>query len=214
MVRAGAPSSVLLNVGCGGSPTPGWVNIDNSPTVRLAAFPWLWPLLPPPSRSFAQRAHDFGVIWGTATRLPQKDGLADALYSSHMMEHLDRREAAVFLKEALRVLRPGGVLRLALPDLGRSVTDYLEHRDADRFVTEIFMGTVRPHTPAQWLRHIITGPRHHLWMYDGPSLVRLLTNAGFVSARVLAPGETMIPDAQALNLAEGGDSVFVEAIRP
>jgi hypothetical protein len=90
----------------------------------------------------------------------------------------------------------------------------LEHGDADRFVTEIFMGTSRPHTPAEWFRHVIAGPRHHLWMYDGASLVRLLTEKGFTSAQVLPRGETMIPQPEALNLEEGGDSVFVEAMRP
>jgi predicted SAM-dependent methyltransferase len=38
-----------------------------------------------------------------------------------MIEHLDRREARSFLAEARRVLRPGGVLRLAAPDLSRLV---------------------------------------------------------------------------------------------
>jgi predicted SAM-dependent methyltransferase len=131
-----------------------------------------------------------------------------------MVEHLDKREAAYFLAEAFRVLSPGGIIRLALPDLRRAIVSYMDHSDAERFVTEIFMGTHRPHTLLAWLQYVFTGPRHHLWMYDGPSAVQLLADAGFVSATVLPPGKTLISSPEGLNLAEGEDSVFVEAVRP
>jgi len=52
-----------------------------------------------------------------ARRLPLPNAAADVLYSSHMLEHLDRDEASTFLKEARRILRCGGIIRIAVPDL-------------------------------------------------------------------------------------------------
>jgi predicted SAM-dependent methyltransferase len=41
----------------------------------------------------------------------------DAIWASHCLEHLYRHEVPVALAEFLRVLRPGGVLLAAMPDL-------------------------------------------------------------------------------------------------
>jgi predicted SAM-dependent methyltransferase len=147
--------------------------------------------------------------------MPLPDNSADVLYSSHMMEHLDHAEALGFLREAYRVLRPGGVIRLVMPDLRKIAQDYMANGDADAFVRDTLMFTDRPRTLLAWLRHIITGPRHHLWMYDGRSLVRHLTEAGFLGAAQLAPGKTNIIEPGALSLSErAAESVFVEAVKP
>ena len=54
-----------------------------------------------------------------------------------MIEHLDRREAVSFLPECLRVLKPGGVLRLAAADLRWSILEYMEKGRADEFVAQL-----------------------------------------------------------------------------
>jgi hypothetical protein len=56
-----------------------------------------------------------------------------------MLEHLDRHEARLFLAEAMRVLRPGGVLRLAVPDIRQLVQNYMTTGDADEFVASTLM---------------------------------------------------------------------------
>jgi hypothetical protein len=49
-------------------------------------------------------------------------------------------------------------------------------------------------------------------MYDGESLCRLLSELGFVDAKVAEPGTTIIPNPAPLNLCERcPESVFVEA---
>jgi predicted SAM-dependent methyltransferase len=60
------------------------------------------------------------VRFANATgRIPCADDSAAAVYGSYMIEHLDRAEARAFLGEVRRILRPGGVLRIAAPDLAR-----------------------------------------------------------------------------------------------
>ena len=202
-----------INVGCGQTPTPGWLNLDNSPTVRMARIPWF--PTPPSRRVFVESVKRNNIHWADATRLPVADGAAEVIYSSHMMEHLDRAEAAKFLSEAHRALRPGGLIRLALPDLRLRAEAYLADDDADAFVESTLMGTDRPHDVGAWIKHALVGSRHHLWMYDGRSLCRLLEASGFVSAVVRPAGETGIPDPGGLDLREREDeSVYVEAVRP
>ncbi len=211
-----------INVGCGATPTDGWENFDNSLTVRIARWPFLVnalaqvAVLPAPSREFARIASSTGIRFANASvRIPGGDGSADAVYSSHMLEHLDRREAQAFLREARRVLRPGGVLRLAVPDLNRLVAGYLASADADQFVAGTHMGQERPVSVLSRAKLALAGPRHHLWMYDGRSLAGLLAGAGFTAVQIMPAGTTRITEPGNLDLAERADeSVFVEAVRP
>ena len=87
-----------LNIGCGQSPTPGWLNYDNSPAVRLAAWPGAVPvlralrLIDGGNAQFAAYCRSHGIRYANAVKhIPQAAGSVDAIYSSHMIEHLDRR---------------------------------------------------------------------------------------------------------------------------
>jgi SAM-dependent methyltransferase len=211
-----------VNIGCGTTPTEGWLNLDNSLTVRLARRPVLLSglqaagLLSRQSLGLAVAARQENIRYADAVRrIPCPDGSAEAVYSAHMIEHLDRGEARRFLGEARRVLAPGGVLRLAVPDLWLLVHDYLSTRDADDFVLRTYLAWPRPAGLAARARAAVAGPRHHLWMYDGPSLIRLLCRTGFADVAVAPPGETRITDPGSLDLKERLDeSIYVEAVRP
>ena len=150
-----------------------------------------------------------------AARIPCAADSAAAVYSSHMIEHLDRSEARAFLAEVMRVLRPGGVVRIAAPDLSRLVTAYIATGDADGFVAGLHMGLDRPAGLRGWMKWAVVGPRHHLWMYDGESLARRLREAGVAEAAVLPPGSSRIAEPGDLDLRErSAESVYVEAVRP
>lgn len=212
-----------VNVGCGRTPTPGWTNIDNSPSLHLAAYPrFLTALLgklrvlSPSQRDFIKFARGAGIRRADATRrIPLEHDSADVVYASHMLEHLDRRAADQFLREAQRVLAAGGVLRLAVPDLRRQVEAYFQHLDADRFMEETRLGRDQPRGWRERIAFLMVGGRRHAWMYDGDSLVRLLQDSGFENPQILPAGETTIPDPGPLDLTERADqSVYVEARAP
>jgi len=169
-----------------------------------------------PSLEFARVANKKQILFANASlRLPYADNSAEVVYSSHMIEHLDRREAKAFLLEVRRILRPTGVVRLAAPDLSRLVKEYLTTGDADEFVDRTHMGQERPIGIFPRLKMAVIGPRNHLWMYDGRSLARLLSDAGFTDVSIMSPGMTNIADPGNLDLVERADeSVYVEAIQP
>jgi SAM-dependent methyltransferase len=210
-----------INVGCGSSPTQEWLNFDGSPSVRLASRPLLTRLfhslglLTEENRRFIAFCRGADIRWANAARLPVPSGSADVLYSSHMLEHLDQREAMQFLAEARRVLREGGIIRLAVPDLRRMITDYETDGDADRLVSRSKLAHTRPQTILQKLRWLFVADRsHHRWMYDAESLSLLLAKAGFTHVLVQPAGTTAITNPGDLNLREREDeSLYVEAQR-
>jgi SAM-dependent methyltransferase len=214
--------TMRVNIGCGATPTEGWLNLDNSLAIRAARRPVLLRalrlagVLGPESLGLAATARADNIQWADAVRaIPCPDGSAEAVYSAHMIEHLDRDEAGRFLAEVRRVLRPGGVLRLAAPDLRLLADDYLATGDADDFVRRTYLTQSRPAGLLPRVRSAVIGPRHHLWMYDGASLGGLVRRAGFTQVAVLPPGETAIADPGSLDLKERAEeSVYVEAVSP
>jgi predicted SAM-dependent methyltransferase len=100
MTDGGAPR--LLNVGCGSRFHRAWVNVDAAPGGREV------------------RAHD------VRRGLPFPDRTFDAVYHSHVLEHLDREHGLALLRECRRVLVPGGVIRVVVPDLEGIARSYLE----------------------------------------------------------------------------------------
>lgn len=91
----------LVNLGCGSTYHRDWINIDIDPS------------------SPDVRRHDL------ATGIPLDSESADAVYHSHVLEHLTRQQASAFIRECLRVLKPGGILRVAVPDLEGACRAYL-----------------------------------------------------------------------------------------
>lgn len=94
-----------LNVGCGRKFHLAWTNID-----MVAADP-------------AVRAAN--LIEG----IPFETGTFDVVYHSQVLEHIPKDNAPAFLAECLRVLRPGGILRVVVPDLEDMAREYLRLLD-------------------------------------------------------------------------------------
>ena len=214
--------SVRINIGCGLTPTEGWHNYDNSWSIRLSRVPALGRLLRAvgwisgrqlefiefASRSSIKRAN-------ASKRIPEASNSVECVYASHMLEHLSKTEAEGFLREARRVLRPGGVIRLSVPDIRLQAEEYLEHNDAERFLRRTELGRERPTTLVGRLVYLVVGDRKHQWMYDGASLCELLNQAGFRDAKVMSSGTTVIEDSEPLDLKERSyESVVVEAVNP
>jgi SAM-dependent methyltransferase len=210
-----------VNIGCGMTPTAGWQNFDNSFSLKLSKYPrfssvlYRLKLISSHQMEYISFCKTNNIKWADATkRIPLSNGSAEIVYSSHMLEHLDKNEASLFLSEAKRVLKPGGIIRLVLPDLAKSIAGYNQHKDADSFIESTLMCVPNPRSFSQRLRTAIVGNRHHLWMYDGHSLSKLLLANGFVNPQILASGETNITEPKPLDLNEREEeSVYIEAYK-
>jgi predicted SAM-dependent methyltransferase len=147
-------------------------------------------------------------------RIPLPNDSVECIYTSHMIEHLSQQDSVSFLKEALRVLEPGGILRVVVPDLKRAVNSYVQTQDADAFIKNILLTPPPLNTIKQKISLFFTGYRHHQWMYDEKSLSKLINATGFSKAFVHQPGETNILNHENLNLYERSeDSICVEGLK-
>lgn len=66
------------------------------------------------------------VYYDVRKGIPFGDNTFDAVYALRMIEHLSFHEGEKFVRELLRVLKPGGIVRLTAPDLGDIVREYLK----------------------------------------------------------------------------------------
>jgi SAM-dependent methyltransferase len=201
--RAPAKQFLCVNIGCGVEAPDGWYNIDNSPTIWMSRLPFGRRLLRTPAWPRSVRRHD------VRKGLPFRDASVDFIYSSHTFEHFSYERSFLLTKECFRVLKSGGTLRIAVPDLGRIVRDYLTDASAlasHRFVDRLLLR----HT---WQDCLHPGA-HHCQMFDGRSLVSMLREAGFVDARVSQFGDSQIPDVSKVELeSRKSESLYVEATK-
>lgn len=141
-----------LHLGCGKRFIPGFVHVD------LDDFPHI------------DHRHAIDTLPMFA------DGSAELIYCCHAFQYFDWVRAADVLAEWRRVLRPGGVLRLAVPDFEALVALYQETGDLAKVIGPLF-GRMPISSP--------TGSRtifHHT-TYDLKTLTRVCEAAGFRDVR-------------------------------
>jgi predicted SAM-dependent methyltransferase len=207
-----------INIGCGSNPSQGWLNFDNTPAIKLANSPIKYLI----AKLFGmlKKTHIENIEWNKKNKIKYADATksiplppnsVEAIYTSHMFEHLSRQGAKSFLYEAKKILKIDGVLRVSIPDLKIYIEKYLANGDADEFMTGILVEAPSINTLKQKIFLFLNGYRHHQWMYDGESLSVLFREAGFKNIKVCAKGETSIKKSTGLDLCERGkNSVYVE----
>ena len=207
-----------VNIGCGTTPTKGWLNFDNSPALKLAMQPFKFylarslGLLNRPQLENIEWNREHSISFADATKtLPLESSSITCIYTSHMVEHLSILGLNQFLLESLRVLESGGILRVSVPDLRKAIDEYILDCDADRFMTGLLVTAPPINTVTEKLKVLVSGYRHHQWMYDGKSLSKLMSDRGFRNVTIQEPGSTMIEDAVGLDLHERSEqSLYVE----
>jgi len=189
--------SRLLHLGCGLMAPPEWLNVDGSFNAWLAQKPTLRKMMGTlrlAPRSQLEIAWPKNVkIADLRKRLPWPDHSFDAVFSSHLLEHLHRQEALDLLMESFRVLVPGGLCRMLVPDLRAIVLEYMDQGTVEgdvgaaddparRMCRRLLMRSEAPPRSGMLYRAYsgLTAFHDHKWMYDGPSLVKLMSEAGFV----------------------------------
>lgn len=151
---------VYLNLGCGGKTITGFINID--------------------------KFHkDKEVLNLDMLDLPYPEGHADAIYSSHAIEHLPIRLSKLALHRWHKLLKIGGKLYLAVPDLELIAQNFLASQDNEQ-AYNWYMFCMFGYQVNQ--EHMITDTRLDLPPYDGEfhytgytkkSMMALLNKIGY-----------------------------------
>ncbi len=131
-----------LHLGCGKRHIPGFVHID------AIDYPHI----------------DHVASIDNLSFIP--DDSIELIYNCHVLEHFKRRDVDRVLREWFRVLKPGGVLRISVPDFAKLCEVYLKERNIDRVIGALF-------GRQDYLYNI------HYNVFDFDSLSKSLQNAGF-----------------------------------
>jgi SAM-dependent methyltransferase len=174
-----------LNWGCGDQPEPGWINSD------------------------VKRLPGIDITCDIREGLPIETDSLDYVVSIHALPEVPYRDLASVLIELRRVLKPGGVLRLALPDLERGIRAFLEN-DRDYFLV--------PDEDAETIGgKLVTQLVWYGWsrtLFTEDFIEELLRKAGFsdVHACSYRVTRSRFPEIVELDSRER-ESLFVEAIK-
>lgn len=190
-----ASQGLCLNIGCANSVADGWLNVDSSPTLRISTVPLVGKYL---VRAVNSPITFKNAIYGDIVRgLKLDPGSCDLVFASHVLEHLAMADFDDALRNMYTYLRPGGILRVIVPDLRDYVEGYRREREDDataneaaaRFMTLSGIGSVGSRSSLRLrLREALSNSRHQT-MWDEPSLAGALATHGFKNIRTCHYGE-------------------------
>ncbi|MDP6775759.1 MAG: methyltransferase domain-containing protein, partial [Candidatus Latescibacteria bacterium] len=167
---------VRLNLGCGEDRREGYINVDAF--VATADL----------------KMDIFDLEFG--------DESVDEILSSHMLEHLSKHEVPRALSEWCRVLRPGGCLKLNLPDLEWAAQQWLATPEKDRWGW-----------PLDTIFGLQTHPgEYHRTGFTVARIEQLLAHAGFTGIRaswIWSHGQRCLW-AEAERTRQGGGAAVVD----
>ncbi|MDS4027985.1 MAG: methyltransferase domain-containing protein [Candidatus Contendobacter sp.] len=215
---------LILNLGCGTktSSSSSVVNIDWSIYLRLKRNLFWSAILPLFVRGerlklFKEMPNNI-LAHNLAKGIPFKSNSVDAVYHSHMLEHLDKSVVDGFLLEVKRVLKPGGIHRIVVPDFEYLCKQYLDHLNQcctdnneqarhDDYIADIIeqcvrrepFGTSRQPPLRRFIENLILGDARkrgetHQWMYDRINLTHALLKTGYHNVAVHRYDTSDIPD--------------------
>ncbi|NEO85086.1 MAG: methyltransferase domain-containing protein [Spirulina sp. SIO3F2] len=187
--------SLCLHIGCGLVVGPSWLNLDASSSLRLVQLPlvgrWLQQRLKLPPWPPEVR---YGNI---VTGLAIAPNSCELVYASHVLEHLSRQDFDRALKNILSYLKPGGTLRVVVPDLEDLAQKYLADlqnpitapQAAETLMTDSFLGHSGSRTTVrQRLKEALANHRHQ-WMWDRVALPWAFEQAGLDAVQVCSYGD-------------------------
>jgi predicted SAM-dependent methyltransferase len=190
--RLRGEKGLSLNVGSGGRGLASWVNVD---AVR--------------------HPRDQTLTCDIRRGLPFSDGSVARVMAEHIIEHVSfRHDLPAVLREFHRVLQPGGLVRIVVPDGRRLAEAYVRN---DRQLWGALGLDPLPAdmpTPMAMLNHVFRQGGEHQFAYDFETLRWALGNAGFADIRQCSCGESSDPQLAIDREEHAPYSLYVEARKP
>lgn len=132
-----------LHLGCGNVLLPGFINMDIREEVGPDKISLVYPI-------------DYD------------NSMFDMVYASHILEHFPKKQVSNVLQEWVRILKPGGLLRLSVPNFEALLEIYRQTNDLDQIIGPLY--------GKQDYRH-----NYHKTVFDYKTLKRLMENAGLTA---------------------------------
>ena len=207
-----------LNLGCGPVQPDNWVNVDGSNRAKLASkLSWLDNGL---QKIGVIGESEFGPhieVMDLRKKLPYETNSVDAIYAGELWEHFEHADAQNLTTECARVLKPGGVLRVCVPDcehIWRTYLDLIEQekskpagdRSADKIVSHVKMYFDDICTRRIWLGSM---GHTHKWNYDEVQLIEMFEKCGLQDVERMQYHKSRIDE---VDKVERSDFLIVQGV--
>lgn len=190
-------SELKINFGSGAAGRPGWINVDvvTSPGVSC--------------------------VVDCRSEQPFADNSARLIFTEHFLEHIEYPlDAQKFLSECRRILKPGGLLRIVVPDAEQYLSAYCtEGWQALENLRLLKSGRRDPYfdmiyeTKMELVNMIFRQGNEHKFAYDFETLKHVLEASGFVRVSKMSCGATLGTETP-IDLPERAhESLYVECFK-
>jgi predicted SAM-dependent methyltransferase len=165
------------------------------------------------------------VVYLDATKpLRFKDGTIDYIFHEHFLEHFSYPCGVAFTKECYRILKPGGKLRIATPDLRFLVDLYCENKTElqeqyIRWATDTFLPYMQLYSDVAVINNYFRDWGHQ-FIYDFKTLKKMLEDCGFCHIVLCELGASEDTNLRGLEIHESQvgrfnqlETMVVEAIK-
>jgi SAM-dependent methyltransferase len=174
-----------LNWGCGDAGEPGWINSDLKTGPRI------------------------DITSDIREGLPVANDTFDYIVSVHALPMISYPDLVPVLEELRRVLRPGGTLRLVLPDLNKGIDAYLQGNESHFVVPDSEVTSIGG-------KFVV----HMLWygwsvtMFTPDFAFELLTKAGYRCVEHCEPRQTRSSYSDIVDLDNReSESLYIEGVK-
>lgn len=162
-----------LHIGCGTNVLQGWLNTE-----------------------YESRRPSSVIYYDVLTEFPAASNSFDVIFSEHMIEHVPLPAGLKMLQECLRILKPGGRVRISTPPLEFLIKLLVNPDEADEAYLEHhhrrWSADAPVFTPAVVVADYYT-QWGHKFVYDEPTLRALMSKAGFASITKVPLNESSEP---------------------
>jgi predicted SAM-dependent methyltransferase len=173
-----------LHIGCGPKVKEGWINVDLSPHAEITL--------------------------DLREPFPFSENSCSIIYTEHFLEHLDYPlHAKSFLRECYRVLEPGGVISVGVPDTEWPIAEYAGTRCEDYFrIAKERWHAKWCQTQMEQINYHFRQDGDHRFAYDFVTLAQALSNAEFQDIK----RRDFDPDLDSVDRKLG--TLYVDACKP
>ena len=196
-IRFRNKKGLLVNIGAGNQGKSNWINIDMVKSTNV------------------------NCVFDCRKKLPFEDNSVRGIFTEHFIEHLDyTEEIPSFLSECRRVLEPGGVLRIIVPDAEKYLRAYCE--DGWEALSKIRLlkndcidsdYKFKYRTKLELINMVFRQGYRHKYLYDYQTLEFVLHRYGFSEVLRQKYKKTSFEELCIDSIKRAAESLYVEAIK-
>ena len=177
-----------LHIGCGPHIIDGWLNAD---FIR-------------------------GEIFIDAkNKLPFKSNTFDIIFNDHFLEHLEYRdELPKFLKDCIRILKPGGIISIGVPDTEIVLISYVKGDDTYFNLAKKLWHPSWCQTKMEHINYHFRQDGEHKFAYDFETLKKVLSEKGFVEIEKREFNQSKFAELNVSREERRMGTIYVDAMKP